>query len=299
MQALGKSHGFAKLIGLDMGGTSTDVCRVDGELDLEFETIKAGVRMLTPTLRIHTVAAGGGSICWFDGVQLRVGPQSAGSQPGPACYGRGGPLTVTDLNLLAGRIHKEAFPFPLDETAALEALRRVLMALNTTRPQSPLSETELVEGFRRIANEHMASAVRSISISQGADPREHTLVCFGGAAGQHICQIAEQLGMTTILDPPQAGLLSAAGMGLASKQRTDSTPVYRLVQDLEPIGFGICTSDGNPKWPRYRGMESSSSDRGEICRDRRYDRLDLAFGQVVYRSVRAAVSNRAPKAIWL
>ncbi len=166
LQALGKSHGFAKLIGLDMGGTSTDVCRVDGELDLEFETIKAGVRMLTPTLRIHTVAAGGGSICWFDGVQLRVGPQSAGSQPGPACYGRGGPLTVTDLNLLAGRIHKEAFPFPLDETAALEALRRVLMALNKTRPQSPLSETELVEGFRRIANEHMASAVRSISISK-------------------------------------------------------------------------------------------------------------------------------------
>lgn len=237
LQSLGKSHGFAKLIGLDMGGTSTDVCRIDGDLDLEFETIKAGVRMLTPTLRIHTVAAGGGSICWFDGVQLRVGPQSAGSQPGPACYGRGGPLTVTDLNLLAGRIQKKAFPFPLDEAAAREALRRVLEALNATRTQSPLSEDQLIEGFRRIANEHMASAVRSISISQGADPREHTLVCFGGAAGQHICQIAEQLGMTTILDPPQAGLLSAAGMGLASKQRTDSTPVYRLVQDLDSAWF--------------------------------------------------------------
>ena len=237
LQSLGKSHGFPQLVGLDMGGTSTDVCRVDGELDLEFETVKAGVRMMTPTLRIHTVAAGGGSICWFDGVQLRVGPQSAGSQPGPACYGRGGPLTATDLNVLAQRIRPEAFPFPLDVQAARRALQDVLQTLNATRPQSPLSEVALIEGFRTIANEHMASAVRTISISQGADPREHALVCFGGAAGQHICQIAEQLGMSTILDPPQAGLLSAAGMGLASKQQTQSTPVYQLVKNLDADWF--------------------------------------------------------------
>ncbi|AMV34266.1 Acetophenone carboxylase gamma subunit [Pirellula sp. SH-Sr6A] len=237
LQSLGKSLGFPQLVGLDMGGTSTDVCRVDGELDLEFETVKAGVRMMTPTLRIHTVAAGGGSICWFDGVQLRVGPQSAGSQPGPACYGRGGPLTVTDLNVLAQRIRPESFPFPLDVPAAQRALQDVLQSLNATRPESPMSEWILIEGFRTIANEHMASAVRTISISQGADPREHALVCFGGAAGQHICQIAEQLGMTTILDPPQAGLLSAVGMGLATKQQTQSTPVYQLVKNLDAGWF--------------------------------------------------------------
>ncbi|MFO0085368.1 MAG: hydantoinase B/oxoprolinase family protein [Pirellula sp.] len=232
LQAISKSVGISPLIGLDMGGTSTDVCRVDGDLDLDFETIKAGVRMMAPTLRIHTVAAGGGSICWFDGVQLRVGPQSAGSQPGPACYGRGGPLTVTDLNLLTGRIDASSFPFPLKIEAAEKALQAVLDQMATTASSLPMDRVRLIDGFRKIANEHMASAVRSISIAQGADPRKHTLVAFGGAAGQHICEIAENLGMHEILDPPAAGLLSAVGMGMACKQRSSSLPVYQSISNL-------------------------------------------------------------------
>jgi len=232
LQAIAKSVGISPLIGLDMGGTSTDVCRVDGELDLDFETIKAGVRMMTPTLRIHTVAAGGGSICWFDGVQLRVGPQSAGSQPGPACYGQGGPLTITDLNLLAGRIDASSFPFPLKIAAAESALQQVLDQMGSAASSLAMDRTRLIDGFRKIANEHMASAVRSISIAQGADPRKHTLVAFGGAAGQHIGEIAENLGMHEILDPPAAGLLSALGMGMACKQRSSSLPVYQSISNL-------------------------------------------------------------------
>lgn len=231
IEALAQAMNEPKCIGLDMGGTSTDVCRIDGKLQLEHETIKAGVRMMVPTLAIHTVAAGGGSVCWFDGVSLRVGPQSAGADPGPACYGRGGPLTITDLNLLSNRIDQDTFPFRLDVQAATQRLNEVLIELNK-KANSALTEftaDRLIDGFRRIANEHMAAAVRSISIAQGADPRQHALVGFGGAAGQHICEIAELLDIHQVIDPPEAGLLSALGMGLASIQRTLSKPIYQLL----------------------------------------------------------------------
>lgn len=238
LQAIAESLELPKLIGLDMGGTSTDVCRVDGELDLDFECIKAGVRMMSPTLRIHTVAAGGGSVCWFDGIQMRVGPQSAGSHPGPACYGKGGPLTITDLNLLAGRIDPSSFPFPLDRTAAEAAMLKTLETINADRNSNEiLSSESLIQGFRRLANEHMAGAVRGISIAQGADPRTHSLVAFGGAAGQHICEIAEILGMDQIIDPPQAGMLSALGMGMASLQHTASLAIYRPLRELDQRWF--------------------------------------------------------------
>lgn len=233
LKAISEATGIRPLIGLDMGGTSTDVSRIDGELELEFETIKAGVRMMIPSLKIHTVAAGGGSICWFDGVQLRVGPQSAGSDPGPACYGRGGPLTITDLNLILGRIDPRAFPFPLDEQAANAALNHVLREFQAASAENQSATAhQLATGFRRIANETMANAVRSISISQGADPRQHALVSFGGAAGQHICEIAALLGIETIVDPPEAGLLSALGMGMARLQYTASSPIYKKLSDL-------------------------------------------------------------------
>lgn len=236
IEAYSKAIAVPKCIGLDMGGTSTDVCRIDGTLQLEQETVKAGVRMMTPTLAIHTVAAGGGSVCWFDGVQLRVGPQSAGANPGPACYGRGGPLTITDLNLLSDRISETHFPFPLDRSAASRRLNEVLATLLNATPSDStvLNTQELCQGFRRLANEHMAAAVRSISISQGADPREHALVGFGGAAGQHICEIAELLGINRVIDPPEAGLLSALGMGMASVQRTISQPVYTKIEMFKP-----------------------------------------------------------------
>jgi 5-oxoprolinase (ATP-hydrolysing) len=232
LEALADAHGAAKLIGLDMGGTSTDVCRIDGRMQLDHETIKAGVRMVVPTLAIHTVAAGGGSICWFDGVQLRVGPQSAGSEPGPACYGRGGPLTVTDLNLLAGRIDPEKFPIPLDSQASQTRVRELLQQVQRQSWFQKLDSHSLVRGLRRIANEQMAAAVRAISIQQGADPREHVLVGFGGAAGQHICEVAELLGMTRILDHPDAGLLSALGMGRAQIKRSKAIPLYRPLSEM-------------------------------------------------------------------
>ena len=234
IEVLAKTMGEPRCIGLDMGGTSTDVCRIDGKLQLEYETIKAGVRMMVPTLAIHTVAAGGGSVCWFDGVSLRVGPQSAGADPGPACYGRGGPLTVTDLNLLLDRIDANSFPFQLDRHAADRKANELLVQVNAVGEVfRKFSLNGLVEGFRRIANEHMAAAVRSISIAQGADPRAHALVGFGGAAGQHICEIAELLGMTHVIDPPHAGLLSALGMGMANIQRMLSRPIYVLLSRLD------------------------------------------------------------------
>jgi 5-oxoprolinase (ATP-hydrolysing) len=233
LEALARLHGIEKLIGLDMGGTSTDVCRVDGRMTLDHETIKAGVRMVVPTLAIHTVAAGGGSVCWFDGVQLRVGPQSAGSEPGPACYGRGGPLTVTDLNLLSGRIDPSRFPIPLDIEASRARVRVLLEQVQTQVWFADLDELGLIQGLRRIANEQMAAAVRAISIQQGADPREHVLVGFGGAAGQHICEVAELLAMERVLDHPDAGLLSALGMGLAQIKRAMTIPVYRPLADIE------------------------------------------------------------------
>lgn len=231
LEALALSVGHSKLIGLDMGGTSTDVCRIDGVLQLEHETIKAGVRMLTPSLAIHTVAAGGGSVCWFDGVQLRVGPASAGASPGPACYGRGGPLTITDLNLLAGRIDDSNFPFPLDREAAKSRLLQLTQEVGASG--QTITASQLLEGFRRLANEQMAAAVRSISISQGADVRMHALVGFGGAAGQHICEVADLLGIERILDPADAGVLSALGMGLSAIKRNRVRSVYQPLERIE------------------------------------------------------------------
>lgn len=233
LQAMAKQLTIPRIIGLDMGGTSTDVCRIEGRLQLEHETIKAGVRMLVPTLAIHTVAAGGGSICWFDGVQLRVGPQSAGSDPGPAAYGRGGPLTITDLNLLHGRIDPTRFPIPLDVEAARARLLEVLSQVHQNPWFEGMDEDGLITGFRRLANEQMASAVRSISIEQGADPRDHALAGFGGAAGQHICEIAELLGMDRIVDHPESGLLSALGMGLAPIKRSRTHGVYQAFASVD------------------------------------------------------------------
>ena len=228
---LAKAAGHSQVIGLDMGGTSTDVCRIAGAPNIEHEAIKAGVRLLTPMLAIHTVAAGGGSICGFDGVQWQVGPQSAGADPGPACYGRGGPLTITDLNLLLGRVTPSAFPFPLDYFASRQKLAELAQCAGVSNDDSVAFE--LVAGLRRIANEHMASAVRSISIAQGADPRDHILVGFGGAAGQHICEIAAILQIDIILDPSEAGLLSALGMGLASITRWASKGIYRPLKETD------------------------------------------------------------------
>lgn len=211
--------GFEKSIGFDMGGTSTDVSRFDGEYELEFETQKAGVRIVSPMLAIETVAAGGGSVCGFDDVRLFVGPQSAGADPGPACYGRGGPLTVTDINVFLGRVLPQHFPFPLNVTAVENRLEQLCEQIADSPLGRKYEPVELAEGFRMIANASMVRALRKISVAKGYDPSEYALVSFGGAGSQHACAMARELGIRKVLIHPYAGILSAYGIGLADVRR--------------------------------------------------------------------------------
>jgi 5-oxoprolinase (ATP-hydrolysing) len=214
--------GFGRIIGFDMGGTSTDVSHYAGEFERAFETQVAGVRMRAPMMSIHTVAAGGGSILHFDGSRYRVGPDSAGADPGPACYRRGGPLTVTDCNLMLGKIQPEFFPavFGPDGNEFLDAaaIRGKFAALaEEIRHATGDSRTaeQVAEGFVEIAIGNMTEAIKKISVQRGHDVTEYTLCCFGGAAGQHACLVADALGMTRVFIHPMAGVLSAYGMGLA------------------------------------------------------------------------------------
>ncbi|MDX1709641.1 MAG: hydantoinase B/oxoprolinase family protein [Rhodovibrionaceae bacterium] len=214
--------GFEKIIGFDMGGTSTDVTHYAGEYERAFETQVAGVRMRAPMMQIHTVAAGGGSILHFDGSRYRVGPDSAGANPGPACYRRGGPLAVTDANLMLGRIQPDFFPNvfgpeadePLDADAVKEKFAELAERIHDETGDERRPE-DVADGFRKIAIENMANAIKKISTQRGYDVTEYTLNCFGGAGGQHACDIADTLGMTRIFLHPFAGVLSAYGMGLA------------------------------------------------------------------------------------
>ncbi|MDA1053327.1 MAG: hydantoinase B/oxoprolinase family protein [Planctomycetota bacterium] len=222
-----KAAGFEQAIGFDMGGTSTDVSRFDGRFELEYETEKAGVRIVAPMMAIETVAAGGGSVCWFDGVKLCVGPHSAGADPGPLCYGRGGPLTVTDINLFLGKVLADHFPFPLQPSGVIEdrliELRDDIAKATGTR----FTTVELADGFLQVANANMAKAIRSISIAKGYDPSDYVLVAFGGAAPQHACGIAKELGIRQILNHPDSGILSALGAGMADVVRHEAAGVYR------------------------------------------------------------------------
>ncbi|HMG28604.1 MAG TPA: hydantoinase B/oxoprolinase family protein [Jiangellaceae bacterium] len=214
--------GFDKVIGFDMGGTSTDVSHYAGEYERVFDSTVAGIRLRAPMLAIHTVAAGGGSILHFDGSRYRVGPDSAGADPGPACYRRGGPLTVTDANVLLGRIQPAHFPHvfgpggdePLD-TAAVRQHFRVLAADITAATGADRSAEQVAEGFLQVAVANMASAVKKISVQKGHDVTQYVLTTFGGAGGQHACAVADSLGVRTVLVPPMAGVLSALGIGLA------------------------------------------------------------------------------------
>ena len=210
--------GHGKVIGFDMGGTSTDVSHYAGEFEREFETQVAGVRMRAPMMSIHTVAAGGGSILAFDGSRFRVGPQSAGANPGPASYRRGGPLAVTDANVMTGKIQPAHFPKVFgpraDEALSLDAVQSKFaeLAARTGRPAE-----EVAEGFIHIAVQQMANAIKKISVARGYDVTRYTLQCFGGAGGQHACLVADALGMTRVFVHPLAGVLSAYGMGLADQ----------------------------------------------------------------------------------
>ena len=210
--------GHGKVIGFDMGGTSTDVSHYAGEFEREFETQVAGVRMRAPMMSIHTVAAGGGSILSFDGSRFRVGPESAGANPGPASYRRGGPLAVTDANVMTGKIQPRHFPKVFgpkaDEALSLEAVRVKFGELAAKTGREP---EEVAEGFINIAVQQMANAIKKISVARGYDVTRYTLQCFGGAGGQHACLVADALGMTRVFVHPLAGVLSAYGMGLADQ----------------------------------------------------------------------------------
>lgn len=228
--AAARRAGWDRAVGFDMGGTSTDVSRYDGEFVYEYETVKAGVRVVAPMLAIETVAAGGGSICDFDGQKLTVGPRSAGAEPGPACYGGGGPLAVTDLNVFLGRLPTDRFPFELDEGAVrrrMDELRRRVEAGTGRR----LSRIALAEGLTRIANANMAAAIKKISVARGYDVREYGLVAFGGAAGQHVCAVCRDLGVRRALVPPLVGVLSAFGLGMADVKKFE---VMNVLRELTP-----------------------------------------------------------------
>ena len=233
MVAAGKAHGEERLIGFDMGGTSTDVSHYAGRLELAEESLVAGFSIRAPMMQVHTVAAGGGSICRFDGMRFRVGPESAGAWPGPACYRNGGPLTITDCNLVTERIDPVHFPSVFgptgDQPLDFEAARARLVEVAESLPR-PMPIEEIARGFLAIAVDHMAAAIRRISIARGHDVTRYTLVCFGGAGGQLACPVADALGVERILIHPLAGLLSAYGIGLADVK------AIREMSWLKPLG---------------------------------------------------------------
>jgi len=222
MAETGRQAGFDRLIGFDMGGTSTDVSHFDGEYERAFETEVAGVRMRAPMMLIHTVAAGGGSILHFDGARFRVGPDSAGANPGPACYRRKGPLAVTDANVMVGKLIPDFFPkiFGPAQDQPLDAKTVRHDFNNLAQKVGNKTAEEIADGFIKIAVENMANAIKKISVQRGYDVTRYALNCFGGAGGQHACLVADSLGMTRVLIHPFSSLLSAYGMGLADIRAT-------------------------------------------------------------------------------
>lgn len=233
-----KLAGFDHMIGFDMGGTSTDVTHYAGQFERSFETVVAGVRLRAPMMNIHTVAAGGGSICEFKGGRFRVGPESAGANPGPAAYRRGGPLTVTDCNVMVGKLRPEFFPHifgseadqPLDEKTVAQKFEKLAKDIKAETGLSK-SPVEVAAGFLEIAVLNMARAIKKISVERGYDISRYAMNCFGGAGGQHACMVADALGMKKILIHPYAGVLSAYGMGLADTRLMDEQAVEKPLND--------------------------------------------------------------------
>ncbi|HVZ50571.1 MAG TPA: hydantoinase/oxoprolinase family protein, partial [Pseudolabrys sp.] len=257
MAETGREAGIDRLIGFDMGGTSTDVSHYNGEYERTFETEVAGVRMRAPMMLIHTVAAGGGSILHYDGARFRVGPDSAGANPGPKCYRRGGPLAVTDANVMVGKLLPDFFPKifgsaqdePLDEREVRHAFN------NLAQKVGDKSSEEIADGFIKIAVENMANAIKKISVQRGYDVTRYALNCFGGAGGQHACLVADALGMTKVLIHPFSSLLSAYGMGLADIRATRE-------QAIE-LPFGAKALAALERTAKRLGMEAKAEVAGQ------------------------------------
>ena len=247
--------GFGKVIGFDMGGTSTDVSHYDGAYERAFETEVAGVRMRAPMMRIHTVAAGGGSILKYAQARYQVGPQSAGADPGPACYRRGGPLAVTDANVMVGKLLPSHFPKIFgkrrDQEIDVAVVRQGFETLAAEVGDGRRPE-EIADGFLRIAVENMANAIKKISVQRGYDVTEYALNCFGGAGGQHACLVADTLGIGTVLMHPLSGVLSAYGMGLADIRASRSRATMARL-DAATEARGSCS--------RTRGSRRGGTDR--------------------------------------
>ncbi|WDQ18388.1 hydantoinase B/oxoprolinase family protein [Rhodopirellula sp. P2] len=243
-----KQCGVAGAVGLDMGGTSTDVSRFEGTVGRRQESMIGGIRVLTPMMDIHTIASGGGSVCAIREGRLTVGPDSAGAFPGPACYGHGGPLTITDVNVLLGRLPIDRFPFPLNLNAAQNALQQTHQQLPS---DSTLSPEQLADGFLQLAVTQMAEAVRVVTTAAGSDARQMALVGFGGAAGGHLCQVADSLEMSHVIDHPDSGLLSAVGMGAA--------PIGRIASRSLQLTVASAVSDqANPLSNRALSQDAIS-----------------------------------------
>lgn len=228
--------GYSKIVTFDMGGTSTDVSQCNQRPDYRFDSVVGKQKILSPSIAIETIAAGGGSICFYDGHRFTVGPHSAGAFPGPACYGAGGPLTITDVNLLLGRLDESSFSIPIDREAAEKKLEEVRASVNRNRGNTLTSE-QILEAFVQIANEKMVEAINKVSLQRGYDVREYAMVCFGGAGGQHVCALCSSLSINKVIVPYDAGLLSAYGIGSAKVERVREKlfllPLEKVLDELE------------------------------------------------------------------
>jgi 5-oxoprolinase (ATP-hydrolysing) len=279
--------GFDRIIGFDMGGTSTDVSHFAGTYERTNETVVAGVRVRAPMLEIHTVAAGGGSICHYDGARFRVGPDSAGAVPGPACYRRGGPLTITDCNVVLGKIRPEHFPAvfgaagnqPIDAEASCTRCAAIAA-------EAGMSVEAVAEGFVRLAVDNMANAIKRISIARGHDVTRYTLQCFGGAGGQHACLVADALGMERVMIHPLAGVLSAYGMGVADmvelRQRSlGGEPLEQALAALAAEAQTALREQGVEEMRIHRraALRYEGSDSALEVEAADFDRMRAAFEQ--------------------
>jgi 5-oxoprolinase (ATP-hydrolysing) len=278
--------GLKQVIGFDMGGTSTDVAHYDGAYERVFETVVAGVRVRAPMMHIHTVAAGGGSICSFEHGRFKVGPESAGANPGPASYRKGGPLTVTDCNVMLGRIQPAHFPhvfgpngdLPLDRDEVVQ--RFTAMAAQIERETGTrLSPSAVADGFLAVAVDNMAQAIKSISVERGYDVSRYAMCCFGGAGGQHACRVADVLGMTQIVIHPFAGVLSAFGMGLADIRAMREAAVEQVLSDaalaaLQPQLAALARQAGAELLAQQVAQDDI---KVELCARLKYQDSDSAF----------------------
>jgi 5-oxoprolinase (ATP-hydrolysing) len=278
--------GLKQVIGFDMGGTSTDVAHYDGAYERVFETVVAGVRVRAPMMHIHTVAAGGGSICSFENGRFKVGPESAGANPGPASYRKGGPLTVTDCNVMLGRIQPEHFPHvfgpngdqPLDRDVVVRAFSELADKISR-ETGTRLSPSAVADGFLAVAVDNMAQAIKSISVERGYDVSRYAMCCFGGAGGQHACRVADVLGMTKIVIHPFAGVLSAFGMGLADIRAMREGAVEQPLTDavLEALQAQLAALARDAGADLLAQQVAQEDIRIELCARLKYQDSDSAF----------------------